>query len=175
LIKIVVSIVGLQKNSAGAKLPAPRHRPRILSLGQERRSAAMKQRVFAGRHGAAAKSRGVLRRRSKHRKTRVLPQYTQSSKYHALQAMSRQFRPGRTFYTVLCAMPFLQANRPQAAQKKSPRFQAQAPDILRLRSVFIRHFVIFSCFTFLSMTWREASSLWISSSVMPCWIMSTMT
>ena len=35
--------------------------------------------------------------------------------------------------------------------------------------------VIFSCFTFLSITWREASSLWISSSVMPCSIISTIT
>ena len=36
-----------------------------------------------------------------------------------------------------------------------------------------RHFVIFSCFTFLSITCREASSLWISSSEMPIWIIKT--
>lgn len=35
--------------------------------------------------------------------------------------------------------------------------------------------VIFSCFTLWSMTWREASSLWISSNEIPISIISTIT
>ena len=36
------------------------------------------------------------------------------------------------------------------------------------------YFVIFSCLTLWSMMWREASSLWTSSTVMPIWTIRTM-
>ncbi len=52
--------------------------------------------------------------------------------------------------------------------------EGEPPAPRRRAPLFPAYFVIFSCLTLWSMTWREASSLWMSSREMPIWIMSTM-